>query len=161
MQEPETRVFDNLSMVLVQHIIESARRRLAVVDRRTSVCEAAAILANPNTPLVVVCDRDGIAMGVISRTNVLARFSRAAFSAPDIEAEAVMTQPIHACRAYQTLQSVWELMGARRVRCLPVLDNDQRPHDVVHARDVARAPLDEVANEELLLRDYVLGIGYQ
>jgi len=31
----------------------------------------------------------------------------------------------------------------------------------VHARDVAIALLDEVNYEEVLLRDYVMGVGYQ
>jgi CBS domain-containing protein len=52
-------------------------------------------------------------------------------------------------------------MGAGAVRSIPVLDEAGRPLGVVHARDVARALLDEVTHEELLLRDYVLGIGYQ
>ncbi len=41
------------------------------------------------------------------------------------------------------------------------VDEAGRPLGVVHARDVARALLDEVTYEEVLLRDYVLGIGYQ
>jgi hypothetical protein len=32
---------------------------------------------------------------------------------------------------------------------------------VVHARDVGSALLDEVTQKEVLLRDYVLGVGYQ
>ncbi len=31
---------------------------------------------------------------------------------------------------------------------------------VLHARDVAIALLDEVNYEEILLRDYVMGVGY-
>ena len=32
---------------------------------------------------------------------------------------------------------------------------------VLHARDVAIALIDEVNYEEVLLRDYVMGVGYQ
>jgi hypothetical protein len=32
---------------------------------------------------------------------------------------------------------------------------------VLHARDVAMALIDEVNGEEVLLRDYVMGVGYQ
>jgi hypothetical protein len=38
-------------MILVQHILEDARRRLAVLSREALVSEAAEILASPNTPL--------------------------------------------------------------------------------------------------------------
>jgi hypothetical protein len=35
------------------------------------------------------------------------------------------------------------------------------PQGVLHARDVAIALLDEVNCEEVLLRNYVMGVGYQ
>jgi CBS domain-containing protein len=148
-------------MILVQHILEDARRRLAVLSREASVCDAAEILANANTPLVVVCDSEGIAVGVVSRTDIVKLFSRARGDAFNTNAEAIMTKPVHSCHVDQTLQSVWATMSARCLRCTPVLDNSRRPQGIVHARDIARALLDEVTNEEVLLRDYILGIGYQ
>jgi CBS domain-containing protein len=147
-------------MVLVKHILEDARRRLAVISRAASVCDAAGILANANTPLVVVCDDEGVAVGVISRTDIVRAFSSARGDAVNMNAEAIMTTPVHSCHVDQALQSVWATMGAQSLRCAPVLDNSRRPQGVVHARDIARALLDEVTSEEGSLRDYVLGIGY-
>jgi CBS domain-containing protein len=131
-------------MNLVQHIIDDARRRLAVLRLDASITDIAGILANPVTPLVVVCDSQGVALGVVKAN-----------------AAALMTQPIRSCTPDETLRSIWEAMGAGSVRSIPVLDDAGRPLGVVHARDVARALLDEVTHEEVLLRDYVLGIGYQ
>jgi CBS domain-containing protein len=148
-------------MMLVHHILPDARRRLAVLSREASVHDAANILINTNTPLVVVCDSDGIAVGVISRTNLIKAFSRPHDEACNMNAEEVMTTLMLSCRVDETLQSLWASMGVRGLRCAPVLDACGRPQGVVHARDVARALLEEVENEEGLLRDYVLGIGYQ
>jgi len=61
----------------------------------------------------------------------------------------------------QPLQEVWTSMNGRSLRCAPILDKDGRPQGVVHARDIARALLDEESHEEELLRDYIMGIGYQ
>ncbi len=72
-----------------------------------------------------------------------------------------MSRRLLTCRAQQPLQQVWESLNARSLRCVPILDADGRPQGVLHARDLASALLEEVTNEELLLRDYVLGIGYQ
>ena len=58
-------------MILVQHILKDARQRLAVLSREASVFDAAGILADPATPLAVVCDDDGVAVGVISRTDII------------------------------------------------------------------------------------------
>jgi CBS domain-containing protein len=148
-------------MNLVQHIIEDAQRRLAVLRLDASIGDIAGILANPITPLVVVCDSQGVALGVVSSADIVGALSRDSGEAVNANAAALMTQPIRSCSPDETLQSLWEAMGAGVVRCIPVLDEAGRPLGVVHARDVARALLDEVTHEELLLRDYVLGIGYQ
>src|SRR5438105_2375710 len=58
-------------MILVKNILDSARKRLAVLSREASLLDAARILANRDTPLVVVCDSDGIAVGVISSSHVI------------------------------------------------------------------------------------------
>ena len=43
-------------MMLVEHLLETARKRLATLSRESGVCDAAAILTNADTPLAVVCD---------------------------------------------------------------------------------------------------------
>jgi CBS domain-containing protein len=148
-------------MTLVQHILETARGRLAVLNREASICEAAAILANPNTPLVVVCDGEGVVVGVISRGDVVQVLATAGANAPCLCADEIMTKTVLSYPVDETLQRVWDGLHARSLRCAPILDAAGRPQGIVHARDVATALLDEVNNEELLLRDYVLGIGYQ
>ena len=148
-------------MVLVQHILEDARKRLAVLDRQALVSEAAAILANPDTPLIVVCDSEGVAVGVVSKSNIIRAIAVAKNAAVKMSAGDVMTRPVLSCHVSQTLQGVWDTMNARTVRSVPVLDDSGRPEGVVHARDLVRALFNEVEEEELLLRDYVLGIGYQ
>ena len=72
-----------------------------------------------------------------------------------------MVKPVISCRLEDPLQRVWAIMNSRYLRSVPILDDDGRPHGVLYARDVARALLDETTHEELLLRDYVMGVGYQ
>jgi len=148
-------------MILVQHILEDARQRLAVLSQEAPVCDAAEILGNAKTPLVVVCDSDGIAVGVVSKTDIVKAFSRARDDAHKLNTGAIMTKAVFSCHADETLQSLWTTVGERRLRCTPVLDYSGKPLGIVHARDIARALLNEVTYEEELLRDYVLGIGYQ
>jgi CBS domain-containing protein len=148
-------------MNLVRHILEDAHKRLALVDREALLCEAADILANPETPLVVVCDDQGGVVGVVSKTDIVKALAGAGGDAVNMSAGAIMTDSVLSCRVDQTLQQVWETLNARSLRCLPILDDAGRPQGVLHARDVARALLNEVNEEETLLRNYVLGVGYQ
>lgn len=146
---------------LVHHILADARRRLAVLSREAMVCDAAALLVNPSTPLVVVCDGAGVAVGVISRSDIVKVLALAKADCLLASAGTIMTTTMLSCHVDETLHRVWELMSGRSLRCAPVLDEDGRPQGIVHARDLALALLDEVTQEEALLRDYVLGIGYQ
>ena len=148
-------------MLLVKHILEAARRRLAVLSREASLFDAARILENRDTPLVVVCDGDGIAVGVISTSHVVKVLATAGVDALGLNAGAIMTKPVLSCHVDETLQQVWAVMNSQTLPCAPILDDDGRAQGVVHARDVAIALLDEVNYEELLLRNYVMGVGYQ
>jgi CBS domain-containing protein len=148
-------------MVLVKHILEDARNRLAVLSREALVAEAAEILTNPNTPLVLVCDGQGIVVGVVSKSDIIKALAVAQDNALKMKIGDLMTNSIISCHVDQALQLVWDTMNARCVRSVPVMDDSGRPQGIVHARDLARALLNEVDEEEVLLRDYVLGIGYQ
>jgi CBS domain-containing protein len=148
-------------MILIEHILDDARKRLAMLSCEAAVHEAAEILMNPDTPLIVVCDDQGLAVGVISRTNVVKVLADAQAEALSANADTIMTRDVLSFRMHQSLQQVWDVMNARSLRSAPILDDDGRPRGIVHARDIATALLDEVTNEEILLRDYVLGVGYQ
>ncbi len=148
-------------MNLVLHILDDAKRRLAILKPGAPAIDAAVMLSNSNTPLVVVCDALGIATGVISRMDVVKLFGRARDDAAFTPVASIMTRSFVSCRENQSLQAVWQVMCGKGLRSLPVLDEAGKPRGALHARDLVRALLDEVNTEEMLLRDYVLGVGYR
>ena len=148
-------------MAWVKDILEPAQERLAVLSRDASLVAAAQVLANPNTPLAVVCDSDRVAVGVIAPSHIIKALASAGAAALDINAGAIMTKPVLICHLDDTLQQVWAVMNSRTLPCAPILDGEGRPQGIIHARDVAMLLLDEINIEEGLLRDYVMGVGYQ
>src|SRR5690349_5013252 len=124
-------------MTLVNQVLDSARKRLAILGPRAGVCDAAAILANAETPLIVVCDDEGIALGVISRTDVIKALVGGTAAALESSAETMMTRSMLVSQADQPMQEAWKSMTARALRCVPILDAKGRPEGVLHARDVA------------------------
>jgi len=148
-------------VTLVKHIVDTAGNRLAVLSREAMVPDAARILVNPATPLVVVCDRNGTAVGVMTRTDIIQLLACAVTDVLETNVGAIMTKSVVSCRMDQPLEQVWAMMSARHLRCAPILDAEGRPQGIVHARDVALALLSEETHEEELLRDYVMGVGYQ
>lgn len=148
-------------MILVKHVLEDARKHLAVLTREASIFEAAEVLANRNTPLAVVCDSEGIVLGVISQSHLVNALATARANAVNLNAGAIMTKPLLCCRAEEPLDQVWSVMSSRTLPCAPIVDNDGRAQGLLHARDVAIALIDEGTYEEGLLCDYVMGIGYK
>ena len=150
-------------MILVKHILEPARKRLAVLSQEASLFDAAQILANQDThtPLAVVCDGDGVAVGVIAPIHIVNVLATAGVDALRFNAGAIMTKPALTCHIDEPLDQVWAVMTSRTLPCAPILDNGGRAQGVLYARDVAIALLDEVNYDEELLRKYVMGVGYQ
>jgi CBS domain-containing protein len=148
-------------MVLVKHVLEAARKRLAVLSPEASIFDAARILTNRETPLIVVCDGDGVAVGVIASSHVLKALATAGTDAARFTAGMMMTTPLLSCHGDEYLQQVWAVMTSLTLPCAPILDDRGQAQGILHARDVALALIDEVNSEEILLRDYVMGIGYQ
>jgi predicted transcriptional regulator len=75
-------------------------------------------------------------------------------------ASAVMTKEVLACRPGDLLNEVWSRMKDRGLKNIPIIDQDCRPLGVLNARDALQALMQEVENEEALLRDYVMCAGY-
>ncbi|MDQ6702105.1 MAG: histidine kinase [Pseudomonadota bacterium] len=55
---------------------------------------------------------------------------------------------------------VWSILKERGLKNIPVADQDSRPIGVLNARDALEILLEEVEYEELLLREYVMCVGY-
>ena len=125
----------------VRNILASTGRRLAILSWDAPVISAAVILARPDIPLVVVCDRMGVAIGVITRIDLIRQLTSGSEAALAVSAGAVMTQPVFACGENESLDCVWDELKARKLKCAPVLDDQRRPMGLIHAREIARALL--------------------
>ena len=75
-------------------------------------------------------------------------------------ASLAMTRDVVVCRPDDLLEDVWKRMKERKLKNIPVVDQDSRPLGVLHARDILQVLLEESRDEESMLRDYVMGVGY-
>ncbi len=146
--------------VLVERLLPAARARLVTIAGDAPLLEAARLL-RAGTDLVVVCGTGGVVVGVITKTDVVARISEYQGAACTIAAVLVMSADVLLCSPHDLLQDVWAKMNARDLKNVPIAGADGRPVGVLNARDALGALLQEVKGEESLLRDYVMGVGYR
>ena len=147
--------------MLVERILPVALQRLVTVQADALLTDAAARLCETHRALLVVCDPDGVMAGVITKTDVVRQIVRCQGILNTITAATVMTRDVTCCHPSDMLHDVLAIMKDRGFVHIPIVDRDSRPIGVVNARDALQALLREVKDEELLLRAYVMGIGYR
>jgi CBS domain-containing protein len=145
----------------VESILAIAKQRMMTVQAHATLVDAARLLSGTHRALLVVCDNAGVMVGVITKTDVVRQVAERAAIVNDVRVSDVMTQPVISCRREDSLHDVLGFMKMRGFVHIPIIDQKSQPCGVVNARDALQALLSEVKDEELLLRAYVMGIGYR
>jgi CBS domain-containing protein len=147
--------------LLVSSLEAVARSRLFTVSADSLLVKVAAQLSSAQISVVVVCDSAGVAMGVITETVLVHRLGLGQADFFATHARDVMTQDFSTCKLEDPLSDVLTMMHARGLIHVLLVGPDRRPLGVLNARDGLRALLAAGNQEEALLRNYVMGIGYQ
>lgn len=142
-------------------LLDKATRRLVVIDRSARVTAAAQAFDRPETRLIILNDPEGIMVGVVSRTDIVARISHCTGCSCTEAVESAMTTDVKTCAPSDPIGDIWTRIKQTGFMHLPVIDTARRPLGVLAARDVLETLLDEREHEESLLIDYVKGIGYR
>lgn len=145
--------------MFVKKLLPKARERLVAIADDAPLIEAAKFL-HTGIDLVVVCSSAGTLAGVITKTDVVGQMSHCQGASCMMAASLVMTRDVVFCRAKDSLHDVWARMKERGLKNIPVVDQESRPLGVLHARDILQVLLTESEDEDSMLRDYVMGIGY-
>ena len=146
--------------MFVERLLLAARKRLVTINDDAPVIEAAKLLLDCYTDLLVVRGGDELLAGVITKTDIVRQMSFCQGSGCTLAASSVMTRTVVHCQPNDLLKNVWSIMKDRGLKNLPVLDQDSRPIGVLNARDVLEVLREEVEYEEVLLRDYVMCVGW-
>ena len=138
-----------------------ARSRLLTVGVDALLVEVAALLSSAQISVVVVCDAAGLPIGTITETVLIRRLGLGQADFFTTHAGDVMTREITACASDDQLSDVLAMMHKQGLIHVLVVDPDNKPLGVLNAHDGLRALLAAGNHEEELLRNYVMGIGYQ
>ncbi len=146
--------------MFVGTLLQDASQGLVTIADDALLIEAATLL-HAGTDLLVVCGADGKIAGVVSKTDVVAQISHCQGASCTCPVASVMTREVLMCRADDDLPALWMAMKTRGLKNIPLVDTDARPIGIVTARAALAILLAESEQEEVLLRDYVMGFGYR
>jgi CBS domain-containing protein len=146
--------------MLVEQVLPIARERLFIVRADAPLIQAASLLGDIESDLLVVCDDHNHLIGVITKTDVVRKIGKCCGSACGEITATAMKGDVVSCKPNARLEDIWLAMKERRLKNVPVVDTDATPLGVLNARDVLELLLSEAEQEDNLLRDYVACSGY-
>ena len=139
------------------HSRTSARLVVTAVD--ATVRTAASALSNPHIGLLVVCDENRKATGVVSKSDLVRHLASAGVAEAPIGT--LMSGSIISCRPDDDLYATWQGMAAQSLQNIPVLSTQSKPLGVLDIRDALNILFEQEEQEERLLINYIAGVGYQ
>jgi CBS domain-containing protein len=151
----------SVAHVPVSSLATVASARLLRVGTAALLTEVAAKLASSQISLVVVCDADGSVAGIITETMLVQQLGVGRADVFTTPASVVMNRDYNTCSAADSLSDVLAMMHRLGVIHVLIVEADNKPLGVLNARDGLRALLAAGNQEEALLRNYVMGFGYQ
>jgi len=145
--------------MMLSTLADATRSRFKALGLHHSVQAAAATFADGALGLIVICDAQERAVGVISKSDLVRHLARA--GSVHIPVTDVMTTSIISASPGDDLRATWRLMVQRHVQNLPLLDQKRRPVGTLDVRDALQAVLAFEEEQEGQLVNYIAGMGYR
>ena len=138
----------------ISSILNNKGTFVATVSPEASVSELLALLAEHKIGAVVVADGDGNVAGIVSERDVARACHSHGAMALDQAVSRIMTELVVTCAPDASTEELMGLMTERRVRHIPVVEDDQMV-GIVSIGDVVKARLAELETERDALQAYI------
>jgi CBS domain-containing protein len=124
------------------------------IEPDATVAVAVAVLGERRVGALIVSSDGTTVAGIVSERDVVRRLAELGPAVLDQPVSAVMTAEVVTCTPAATTEELMGIVTERRIRHVPVLEDD-RLTGLVSIGDVVAARLRELEEEAQLLHDYI------
>ena len=142
----------------VRHILHSKGRDVVSIDAQAILMDAAKLLTEKKIGALVVKDKTGALIGIISERDLVHAVARNGATALTDALSMYMTPAPETCVETDTVESVMETMTRGRFRHVPVLDDRYLLCGMISIGDVVKTRIAETVSEAAALRDYISAV---
>ncbi|WP_328302686.1 CBS domain-containing protein [Actinomycetospora sp. NBC_00405] len=114
------------------------------------------VLAERNVGAAVVCEGDRLA-GIVSERDVVRHLHHRGASLLEAPVSEIMTTVVATCRLEDDVQTLSRTMTERRIRHIPVVDDQERLTGIVSIGDVVKTRIDQLEEHRDQLEAYISG----
>ena len=141
--------------MFVRSILEAKGRLVATVPGTASLGDAVAALRDHGIGALVVSTGDGVINGIMSERDVVRALAAHGMGVLGRPVSTVMTADVATCRADDSVDAVIAMMTDRRIRHVPVVDDQGRLDGIVSIGDMVKARLRLLEEENRSLVGYI------
>jgi CBS domain-containing protein len=140
--------------MIVANILSTKGSTVFTVKQDARVADAVEILNAENIGVVVVVDDKGTAVGILSERDVIRHMTADTATILLSPVTKCMTANPVTCTSETTIEEVMQLMTARRIRHIPVVDNGTLA-GLISIGDIVKRKIAQAEEEAAALRDYI------
>jgi len=139
--------------VTIQEILNAKGSGVVSIIQSETVQAAAKLLRDKKFGSLLVRDRQGRLAGIITERDIIRGIGEHGPVALTFKVEELMTQHVKTCRASDAIRDVVELMSSRRIRHVPVVNEQGDAVGMISSTDIIRHRLGEKSSEVEVLRE--------
>ena len=137
----------------VENILQSKGRAVETVTPGTTIAQAVSVLNGKHIGAVVVVD-GGKVVGILSERDVVRHLGTDWAALADRPVSDIMTKNVFTASRFATISDVMERMTEKRIRHMPIVDNNELG-GIVSIGDVVKRKIEETEQEALALKEYI------
>ena len=137
----------------IADVLRNKGAAVATITPETSVAGLLTELTVHNIGAMVVVSQDGL-VGIVSERDVVRKLHEHGVELLRLPVSQIMTTMVATCSPTDTVDHLTALMTTKRVRHIPVVEND-RLVGIVSIGDIVKQRMEELESEQRALQDYI------
>jgi CBS domain-containing protein len=137
----------------IADVLRTKGSAVATITPETSVSGLLNELAVHNIGAMVVVSADGV-VGIVSERDVVRKLHEHGTDLLRLPVSEIMTTMVATCSPTDTVDHLTAVMTTKRVRHIPVVEND-RLIGIVSIGDIVKQRMEELESEQRALQDYI------
>jgi CBS domain-containing protein len=140
---------------ILRHKKATSRAAVVTIAPTDTVTELVAALAEHNVGALIAVDGDRV-VGIVSERDVVRRIAEQGPAVLDASVDTIMTTSVVSCSSGDAVDSIAETMTERRIRHMPVIDQDELV-GVISIGDVVSSRIRQLETDRGQLEQYISG----
>ena len=140
--------------MLVETILQTKGTAVYTLPATSTLTEAVALLNAHNIGAIVIAGPDGTIAGILSERDIVRQLGKDPIGALAQPISNSMTSAVVTCERTTEIAEVMERMTRRRIRHMPVVE-DNKLIGIISIGDVVKRKIEEIEHEAGALRDYI------